>query len=97
MPTNITQIKDSVLKEFDERFPWAIIDWKIGKENDGDGSVTDKMKEIKSFLSQLIPKVIEQAFDATKVTDGELNLREINNVFMVISKVADRQRSFLEN
>jgi hypothetical protein len=46
---------EDVIKDFDKKFPFAIIDWKLGQENDGDGISTDKMKEIKShFISTII-------------------------------------------
>lgn len=41
------------VKEFEMEFPFAIIDWKIGEENDGDGESVDKMGEIKSFISKV--------------------------------------------
>ena len=46
-------------KEFDTKFPFAIIDWKLSEENDGDGTSVDKMKEIKSHLTSLTIKLLE--------------------------------------
>lgn len=48
------------IEEFDMKFPFAIIDWKIGKENDGDGVSEDKMKQIKSFISTKFAERYEQ-------------------------------------
>jgi hypothetical protein len=45
--------KEQVNKEFDEEFPFAILDWRHGQENDGDCTTTDKMKEIKSHISSI--------------------------------------------
>ena len=47
-------MKEDWKKSFDKNFPFAIIDWKIGKENDGDGIAVNKMTQIKSFINQLL-------------------------------------------
>lgn len=44
---------------FEEKFPFAIIDWKLNSKNDGDGESTDKMKEIQIHLSLSIEHVLE--------------------------------------
>lgn len=61
---------EKVLKEFDEKFPFGIIDWKIGKENDGDVVVTDKMKEMKSFLRTALENYGKEIVGALKKADN---------------------------
>lgn len=38
-------------ERFDGAFPFSIIDWRPGQENDGDGVATDKMRDIKAFIA----------------------------------------------
>ena len=43
---------------FRAHFPFAIIDWKLGEENDG--KATDKMKEILSFFHKEIQEHLHE-------------------------------------
>lgn len=50
MPYNTPE---EMIADFQNKFPFAIIDWKIGKENDEDGTSVDKMLEIREFLKSV--------------------------------------------
>lgn len=59
MPTPKTI--EEYVEEFNKMFPFAIIDWKIGRENDGDGIAKDTMIEVKNFLRFSLTQIAEDA------------------------------------
>ncbi len=48
-------------ERFREKFPFAILNYTAGIENDGDGVATDKMQEILSFIESEISLAVEKA------------------------------------
>lgn len=59
--------REEMLADFQNKFPFAIIDWKVGKENNGDGTSVDKMLEIRDFLKSVWS-------DAQSARDGKWRL-----------------------